>query len=307
MKKIALIFLLLLLGVLTWFLFFKKYDYEFHMEAKYGPGVVFYEIGNWKNFTPKSVKEDIRIINTDSFNSITQLVDNGENDQVEFHWEFEKENDTTTELVLNVRSPINKISNRLAIINPFQKSIYIDTLKERIVAFKKRFNKKQETYALKLEDNLVESPQMDCICHSSQNIPVTDKAMEMLGTIYLLEDYILQRDLKLTGNPFVKVTRWDREKDIIDFDFCFPVNLAQDIKPTSEINFRQLKSFPALRAIFNGNYRNSHLAWYELVEHAEQSGKVTNNLPLEIFFNNPKVESNAAIEWKAEIYLPVVE
>ena len=128
----------------------------------------------------------------------------------------------------------------------------------------------------------------------------------MLQTIGYLENYVLSRDINLTGPPFVKVTRWDRDKQVIDFDFCFPVNLAQDIKPTTEVNFKEMKSFPALRAIFNGNYRLSHLAWYDLLNKAEEEDLKTNSLPLEIFFNNPKVESNSA-DWKAEIYLPIVE
>ncbi|MCG9972685.1 hypothetical protein [Christiangramia crocea] len=307
MKKLLSIFLLLLLAGLSWYLFFKKYDYQFHMEAKYGPGTVFYEISGWKNFSPQSVKEDITITDKDSFRSLTQLVDNGIHPPLELHWEFEKENDTVTEVILNVRSSENKLSNRLAIVNPFQKSIYIDTLKQRILDFKKKLNEKQSLYAIKIEDKITTSPEIDCICHSSTNIPLTEKANEMLKTIFFLENYVLQRELELTGNPFVKVTRWDREEDIIDFDFCFPVNLAQDIRPTTNVDFKQLKSFSSFRAIFNGNYRDSHLAWYDLVEETEKAGKVTNELPLEIFFNNPKVETKSAREWKAEIYLPVIE
>ena len=307
MKKFLSVFLLLLVAGLVWFLFVKKYDYQFHMQAKYGPGVVFHEISDWKNFTPRSKKENISIISKNSYTSLTQVVDGEGNRPVELHWEFEKENDSITEVVLNVRSPRNKLSNRLAIVNPFQRSVYVDTLKQRIIEFKKKLNEKQDTYRIKIEDEIVESPQMDCICRSSRNIPVSDKARQMTATISILEDYVLQRELKLTGNPFVKVTNWDREHDVIDFDFCFPVNLAQDIRPTSEVDFRQIKSFPALRAVFHGNYRNSHLAWYDLVDTAEEEGRVTNELPLEIFFNNPKVESNSAIEWKAEIYLPVIE
>ncbi|MCM8570747.1 hypothetical protein NE848_15230 [Gramella jeungdoensis] len=307
MKKAIVIILVLFLAGLSWYLFIKKYDYQFHMEARYGPGTVFNEVSDWKNFTHKSVKEDITIIDKDSFSSLTQAVDHGGHSPLEFYWEFEKENDSITQVVLNIRSSENKLINRLAIVNPFQKSIYLDTLKERILDFKKRLNEKQNTYSIKIEDKVVKSPGMDCICHSSQNIPVKDKAKEMVNTITILEDYVLQRELRLTANPFVKVTKWNRKTDVIDFDFCFPVNLAQDIQPTSNVDFKQVKPFPALRAIFHGNYRNSHLAWYDLVEESKELNKVSNELPLEIFFNNPKVEANSARDWKAEIYLPVLE
>lgn len=306
MRKIILFLLLVIAAGLAWYLFIKKYDYQFQMEAKYGPGAVYYEINEWKNFTPES-DENISVTQGEYFTSLTQLVNKGKDSAVELYWEFEKENDSVTEVSLNIRSSENKLSNRLAIINPFKSSIYIDTLKQRIIDFKKSLNNRQDTYRIKIEDTIVKSPNLDCICRSSKNIPVQKKAQEMLRNITTLEDYVISRELKLTGSPFVKVTRWNREKDLIDFDFCFPVNLAQDIRPVGEIEFRQVKSFSALKAIYNGNYRSSHLAWNDLLYKADEKNLNTNELPLEIFFNNPKVESDAARTWKAEIYLPVIK
>lgn len=276
------------------------------MEAKYGPGAVFYEISDWKNFTPNSDNSDIAIIDSNPFKSITQQVKNGDSEFVEMYWVFEKKNDSITNINLSVRSPHNEFSNRWSIINPLESSIYIDTLKQRILAFNKKLNALQKTYKIKVQEEVSISPQMNCICHSSKNIPVDSKAKEMLHTIGYLENYVLERDLKLTGPPFVKVTKWERNENLIDFDFCFPVNLAQDIKPTPIVDFREIKSFTALKAVFNGNYRLSHLAWYDLLNRAEELNLETNALPLEIFHNNPKVEIDSE-NWKAEVFLPVIE
>lgn len=306
MKKLLFLFLILLLSGLVWYLFIKKYDYEFQMQFKYGPGVAYYEVSDWENFSSKSKKKDISILNKEPFHHITQNVVGGAAGNVELFWEFEKDNDSITNVSLSVRSSKDQLANRWAIVNPFVSSIYIDSLKQNFLKFKKRLNKVQETYQVSLSDGTTRSPDMNCICHSSTNIPIKSKAQEMLATIGFLENYVLERDIELTGPPFVKVTRWNRENNYIDFDFCFPVNLAQDIKPTPQVDFREMKSFTALKAVFNGNYRLSHLGWYDLLNKAEEQELKTNGLPLEIFYNNPKREIESE-NWKTEIYLPIVK
>ncbi|MCB7480002.1 GyrI-like domain-containing protein [Christiangramia sediminis] len=306
MKKLLFIVLILLFSGLGWYLFIKKYDYEFQMQLKYGPGVSYFEVSDWKNFSSTSKKTDINIVSRDPFNTITQKIEGGKTGDLELFWEFEKNNDSVTNVNLSVRSSKDQLANRWDIINPFVSSIYIDTLKQRMLGFKKRLNEVQQTYRVSLQNEITRSPDMNCICHSSTNIPVKSKAQEMLATIGFLENYVLERDIKLTGAPFVKITKWDRESDLIDFDFCFPVNLAQDIKPTPQIDFREMKSFTALKAVFNGNYRLSHLAWYDLLNKAEEQDLKTNALPLEIFYNNPKKEIESE-NWKTDVFLPIIK
>ena len=128
--------------------------------------------------------------------------------------------------------------------------------------------------------------------------------MQMVKDINYLEDFIEAYKLKLTGYPFVKITKWNEEADLVDFDFCFPVNLAQDIRPNSYIEFQQYPAVTSLKAIYNGNYRTSNLAWHELLAEAKQRDIEASRLPLEIFWNNPR-EGGDALNWKAEIFMPV--
>lgn len=307
MKKILLLFIALLLSGSIWYLFLKKYDYRFTMEAKYGPGTVYHEILEWKSLNPDISEDNIAVTQSEPFKNLTQKVYSFSDSPVEFYWEFEKRNDSLTEVVLNIRSDKNSLANRLDIMNPFVKSKYIDSLKQHLLAFRLRLQNEQKAYRIQIADSIVTSPALDCICHTSENIPVIGKAREMVRTIDILEDYILSRDLKLTGNPFVKIIKWNRDENIIDFEFCFPVNLPQDIRPYGEVKFRQIPSSTALKAVFNGNYRLSHKAWFDLLYIAEEKKLKTNGLPLEVFFNNPNVESTPSPTWKAEIYLPIVE
>ena len=75
---------------------------------------------------------------------------------------------------------------------------------------------------------------------------------------------------------------------------------------TKTINFKQTEEFKALKAIFNGNYRLSDRAWYELIDHAQSLGLDFEMTPHEIFRNDPHSGGNE-LEWVAEVYLPVKE
>lgn len=295
----------LLLGLgLVWFLFIKKYDYQFQMETKYGPAIVFHEVSKLTKLS-ESNNQKISLTKKAPFKNITQLLENGNSD-IEMFWEFEKKNDSVTDVTINVLSNKDQLSNRLQIINPFRTSNYIQTLKKELLAFNRHLKEGQEGFKIRTDSAIVMSPNLDCICHSSSNIPVDEKALQMVRTIPYLENYVKNFELKLTGFPFVKITAWDRDRDIIDFDFCFPVNLAQNIKPVPGVEFKQVKSFSALKAEFNGNYRLTDLAWYELLYRAEEEGLETNALPLEVFHNNPQ-DGGDPLEWQADIYLPILK
>lgn len=305
MKKILLGLLFISLGALVWYLFLKKYDYEFHTTAKNTPGAVFSEISEWKKFTAPNSPDDIVILSREPFNNIIQKVRIDSTSFIEMNWDIEEVNDSVTALKVLVRSNRNELNNRWDIFNPFGSSTYIDTLKEKLTAFQYKLRNQKLSYKVKVEKGIVKSPEVECVCTFSSGIAVAGKAAEMVKRIDFLENYVLDRDLKLKGFPLVKITRWDRDQDVIDFDFCFPVTNTAGLDETQEVKIRSLNASPALKAVFNGNYRLSHIAWFDLLYRAEQRDLSTTGLPLEVFHNNPKTEEDPA-GWKAEIYLPLL-
>ena len=68
--------------------------------------------------------------------------------------------------------------------------------------------------------------------------------------------------------------------------------------------FKTTKEQKMLKAIFNGNYRISHIGWYYLLDHAERNNLTINPLPTEIFLNDPH-EGGNSIEWNAHILVPL--
>lgn len=305
MKKILLGVLFVALSVIVWYLFIKKYDYQFQSTAKNTPGAVFSEISEWKKFSAPNSPDDIEILSREPFKKIVQKVRIDSSSYIEMNWDLEQVNDSVTALKVLVRSNINEVNNRWDIINPFETSTYIDTLKEKLTAFQSKLRNQKLSYKVDVEKDIVKSPALECVCSTSTGIAVSGKAAEMVKKIVFLENYVLDHALNLNGFPFVKIKRWDRDLDIVDFDFCFPVKMRAGLDETPEVKIRSLESSPAIKAIFNGNYRLSHIAWFELLYQAEQRDLSTTGLPLEVFHNNPKTEENPAA-WIAEIYLPLI-
>lgn len=303
MKKLFLLLTSILVIVLIWYLFIKKYDYQFETTAKYGPGAVAYELLEWRNFQNGSNPASGNFHN-DDFNSIIQKFGIQNGDSIEFAWELERLNDSSTAITVKVLSEKNRLANRIAIANPFQKSQYIDSLKQKLLNFKKELRQQQELYRIIPADELVESPHMDCVCSSSHNIPLTRKATEMMATISSLENYILSNKITLNGYPFLKVTNWDRKNDIIDFDFCFPIEKKEGLREAPNLTLKTYPSQRSLNVTFNGNYRISHISWFDLLSRAREKQLEVTGGPLEVYHDNPKID-NDELNWRAEIYLPV--
>lgn len=306
MKKVVLTLLVLIFAGLAWYLFIKEYDYQFQTTARYGPGAVSYELSEWKKLNLTENSADIELVNKDDFKTLTQRIKIDSSNMMEFNWELEKLNDSATSITLNVLSEKNKLGNRIDIVNPFQKSKYIDSLKQKILNFKGQLRDHQSLYKITPEDSLVSSPEMKCICSSSKGIPLTGKASEMMRTISVLENYILKNEISLDGYPFLKVTNWNRKLDLIDFDFCFPVKDIAHLQETGKIHLKKYPSRKALKLLFNGNYRLSHVSWFDLIYIAEERGLEVEEWPMEIYHDNPKIDSDH-LNWKAEIFLPVTE
>jgi len=302
MKKIISISLVVALIVAIWYLFIKEYDYQFRFKAKYGTATVYQEILNWENFTPTDKHKNIKVIEREPYSRLVQQVDLDTKNSLLMEWEFEYINDSVTQVIVNTLDNQNKFKNRFEILNPFKKSSYLGKLKANFSAFNEKLNERQETYKITMADTAT-SLAFDCACITSK-AKVENKANAMLAIVGTLESYLLDNDLKLHGSPLLKVSQWDIDKNEIVFDFCFPIQFNNSLKETSEIQLKHIKSSKSLFAVFNGNYRQSHLAWLDLYEKARREKITINPLPLEVYYDNPK-SGIEAIEWRADIYMPL--
>ncbi len=295
--------LMALLSLIVWYLFIKEYDYKFEFKANSGAASAYQEI---KSFEKLDFMNGDEVINIDTAFSNFQLLQkiNSGDTSILMEWNFKYENDSLTHIEVNTVDHNNKLQNRISILNPFQKSKYVTDLAKKFTGIKQILDQKQEAYIVKTQGGIEKSPGFNCICTSSINIPVEQKALEMMSTIEVIEEYFVEYNLTLKGYPFLKVTNWDIPGETIAFDFCFPVDISNNLKETHLVKIKSYPPLPSLKADFRGNYRQSHLAWYELLEKGKRENLKLEPKPLEVFFNNPRM-GETSISWKAEIFMPL--
>lgn len=302
MKKISLAFLSVVLLGLSWFLFIKEFDHQFRFQTKYGPGAAYQEILEIDHFSADDPNSNVEILEKEPFKNIVQQVDLKNGTHLILDWNFEFVNDSVTQITVNTLDEKNSFQSRLEVLNPFVRSENIEKLKSNLNAININIDEHQNYYRITLKDT-ASNPGSNCVCIASSST-VEKKAMAMMGTIDRLEEFIENNQLTLDGFPMLKVTSWEPGTNQITFDFCFPIITENDLTPNGNIKLKRIEAKPSLKAVFNGNYRQSHLAWLDLLEKAERESIAVENLPLEIFYSNPRMGGDA-IEWKATVFMPL--
>lgn len=302
MKKITVVFLGLLFIGLGWFLFIKEFDHQFRFTTKYGPGAGYQEILDIDQFRPEDPNSNVQILEKEPFKNIRQRVDLKNGNHLILDWNFDFVNDSVTQVTVNTLDKNNSFQNRLKTLNPFVRSENIALLKSDLNAINTKINAHQNYYRITLKDT-ASNPASNCACITSSST-MEKKAMAMMGTIDKLEGFIENHELELDGFPMLKVTFWNPETNQITFDFCFPIIPKKDIVAVGDIELKRIESKKSLKAVFNGNYRLSHLTWLDLLEKAKRENTPVDNFPLEIFYSNPRMGGDA-IEWKAVVFMPL--
>ncbi|MBT8286883.1 MAG: AraC family transcriptional regulator, partial [Flavobacteriaceae bacterium] len=189
---------------------------------------------------------------------------------------------------------------------PFQNNDFV----KRSIKFSKSlmvgldFHKKEyKTLVLEEEPKMIPSQYCAYISLKSR---IYEKGNTMISNIGLIMNYIKANEIPLTGDPFLQVTSWNKADEIIEYDFCFPIKKLDSMPPSQAIKFKNTQEFKALKAIFNGNYRLSDRAWYELADYAGREGIKVLMHPYEVYRNDPHSGGNE-LEWVAEVYLPIQE
>ena len=74
--------------------------------------------------------------------------------------------------------------------------------------------------------------------------------------------------------------------------------------PHPTVLLKTTETLDRIKAEFNGNYRDSEVAWYYLLDHAAENGLDVKPLPLEIYQNDPHAGGDP-LTWKAQVLLPL--
>ncbi len=282
------------LGVLCWYLFMRKFEFQVNFRANTLPGDIIETIRLWDRKI-----EEATIISVDSTNSLSQqIVWNGRT--YIYDWQFKILNDTSSKVSINITEPASSFSNKFLV--PFVDRPIEQAAREISNMFygilKEHLNITRVTV-----QGEAELPPSFCVCRTLETSQI-EKANGMMRDYGLMTTFIDDFKLVPEGPPIVKVLEWNHSLGHLKFDFCFPIVKSDSLPGGYDIQYKRIERRKALKAIYYGNYITSDRAWYALVQYAKSNDYTVDGLPVEYFYNNPNLGANEK-EWKAEVFLPI--
>ncbi|MEJ1223213.1 AraC family transcriptional regulator [Sediminicola sp. 1XM1-17] len=294
MKKFFLVLLSLCIVGIVWYLFFYPYDYLVTIKAKANPGTINQTIKLWNSTLDKAElnegKELAQLNQTLHFNDTTHL----------YAWEIDAVNDSVSKIKIFAKDSAHSFINKIRI--PFTKTDF----EKRTVKTLADFNEKLHEHIKNIRVSVVGEDEISATYYAYVKVKTSQfgKAGGMMRNFPLLDPYLVNNGATLKGRPFIEITKWDMQKDSIEYNFGYPVIKSDSLPEHPELHYGYRKSRKALKAIYNGNYITSDRAWYALLDYAKSKDIEVTGLPMEIFFNNPNMGGDE-LNWTAEIYMPL--
>ncbi len=302
-RKISLLFSLLLLVTLSWYLFLKKADYVVIFKEKTSPGTLYTSAEEWNFLSEKRGDFTHSYLAKEPYDYLHQeLSKDGIN--LNLNWDFISLNDSTTEVIMSFSEKKNRFYNRISA--PFMETKFKKTILDLAKNYKAGIDfilkEKFRVHSISIDT----IPKMYYAYVSLKNIKMRDKASLMMQNNSTILSYLSEHDIEKNRFPFISVDTWDLLENTIDFKYCFPIKQKDSLPESRELKFAETQPKKALKAIYNGNYINSDRGWFALHEYAKRHEINIEKTPLEIFYNNPFVDTTE-LKWIAEIYIPIEE
>lgn len=297
MKKILWALITLLIIAILWYLFIKPSDYTIRFEAKTFPGAINQTLKLWD----KSLDVVDPISQNGDLYHLTQRIMFNDSVHV-YDWNIVPLTDSTSRVKVNIRDEKHSLSNKLSV--PFSNTDFEKRSKKTVLDLMENINDHKDKFKVQIvgEENIPEK----YIAYVPVKVTQLQKAGGMMENLGYLSQVLLKNKVQLDGPPVVQVTRWNMDKDSLEYNFGQPIIRSEKLPTHTEIEYKRISPKKALKAIYNGNYITSDRAWYALLDYAEKNNIEVEKKPFEVFFNNPN-SGGDELTWKAEIYLPIKE
>ena len=105
------------------------------------------------------------------------------------------------------------------------------------------------------------------------------------------------------GKPYVEITKWDLDKEMIEFNYCFPIDKNTKDIENEVVKFKTLPAIKGLKATYFGNFRTSDRAWFALLDHAKLNDLKLENTVREHYMDNP-FNGGEELQWETKIIIP---
>ena len=296
MRKLLFVVITLLIVALCWYLFIKPSDFTVNFKVKTTPGTVIQTVKIWDYEL-----EESKIIAQYGLDGLVQQ--RTFNDSVvDYTYRFYEINDSITKVSVGIKDLNNSLYNRITL--PFTTTDFKIKNAQEITSFFELLTTHLSQINVEVT-GIEDSPATYCAYISLKGLQ-REKAMGMMKNYGYIGDILAANDVTFNGSPIVEITDWNMENDSISYNFCFPIIQSENLPITDEIKYKKLFPKKSIHAVYNGNYLTSDRAWYAILAYARKNNLDIEKKPIEVFFNNPNMGGND-LDWKADIYLPVVE
>lgn len=295
MKKLLWGIGLLLILSLGWYFFLKPYDYLAKLTVKTFPGAINQTIKAWGNnhsYAQPLEQQDLQ--------HLTQYLKFGDS-IFTFQWDIEPVNDSVSTINVKVSDKAHSLNNRLTI--PFGNTAFEQRTRKTLLDFNAMLKEHIGQFSVKVVGE--EEVRGTYVAYTTFTTKQGQKARGMMRDYPLLSYEMDGNKVPLNGTPFLQVTDWNMEKDSVTCNFYFPIVQSAKLPQNPEIKYKRFYPKKALKAVYHGNYITSDRAWYALLDYAKEHNIAVEPTPIEVYHNNPNMDNTNAMEWTADIYLPL--
>ncbi len=288
-----------LIVLLGWYFLIKESDYTITFNTKAATGAVFQGIQEWTGTQSKANNETYTIVEKRNFDFIKQELKKG-NTQMYYSWDMKSINDSTTQVRVDIKDFNNSWYNKLTV--PFISTPFKLEQIKKIKDFKVGLEEHLKAFKVKI-DGEGESKEL-FVAYISLNSVLQEKAQTMIEYDADIVGYLERNKIKIIGfRPYLEVTNWDKDKEIVSFNYCFPIPKNTKYIPDSKVKFKTIPAVKGLKATYFGNYRTSDRAWFALLDYAKRNDIDLQNNVIEHFLANPFNGGNE-LEWETKIIIP---
>jgi effector-binding domain-containing protein len=298
-KKIIILVSISLSLLIVWYLFIKESDYCITFKAKTATGTIYQGIQEWSTAQQKK-NENYKVLEKRNFDFIKLLMKN-RNEKMEYTWNMKSINDSMTSVTVGIKDLNHSLYNRLTAI-PFVSTKFKTEQIEKIKSFKLGLEDHIDDFKIRIDGE--KSSQEIYVAYISLKSVQQEKAQTMIEYDPTIVGYLDRNKIKIIGfRPYLEVTDWNQDKEIVSFNYCFPIPKNTKYIPDNDVKFKTIPAIKGIQATYYGNFRTSDRAWFTILDYAKKHDIKLKNSPLEHFLDNPFNGGNE-LEWKTEIIIP---
>lgn len=289
---------IVLIAFFAWYFFLKPSDYTIRFEAKAATGTIFQGIQEWSAAKTKSNTENYTALEKRNFDFIKQELKKGD-EHLFYSWTLKSINDSTTKVIVDIKDENHSWYNKLTV--PFINTPFREKQIARVKDFKTGLE--EHLKAIKVRIDGEGESAAAYIAYISLTSVMQEKAQTMIKNDAIITGYLFNNKIKIIGKPFVEVTHWDKDKELLEFNYCFPIPKDAKFVANPNVKFKTIPALKGLKATYFGNFRTSDRAWFALLDYAKKQNVELESKVVEYFLANPFNGGNEK-EWETKIVIP---